>query len=302
MERGSILVIGSANMDMIVKSATLPKPGETVIGGTFSMVPGGKGANQAVAAARLGGPVCFLTCLGDDEFGQSLRATYEREGIDTRLLQTIEGSHTGIAFILVDGAGENMISVASGANACFTPDRLGGLDRLEIRPECVLLQLEIPLDTVAAAADWAKRRGAKVILDPAPSPAGGLSNEILSSVDILTPNEVEAAALAGREVRSFEDAIEAGKSLVERSSCSAIITLGDRGGVYVSASENWTYSTPRVEAIDSTAAGDCFAGALALGLAEGKSVREAVGFAARAAAFSVTRMGAQSSLPRREDL
>jgi len=302
MEISAILVIGSSNMDMIVKSATLPRPGETVIGGTFSMVPGGKGANQAVAAARLGGRVGFVTCLGDDDFGRALRRTYEGEGIDTRMAQTIAQAHTGVAFILVDSRGENLISVASGANSLFTPGRLRVLDSLASAPRWVLLQLEIPLATVEAAAGWAKQRGAGVILDPAPAPVGGLPDSLLSLVDILTPNEVEAGALVGRTVSSVEEAISAGRSLVERGSREVIVKLGERGGICVSPSGHWTYPTPRVKAVDSTAAGDCFAGALAVGLSEDMSAREAAEFAARAAAISVTRMGAQSSLPRREEL
>ena len=302
MEAASILVIGSANMDMIVKSASLPRPGETVIGGAFSMVPGGKGANQAVAAARLGGRVAFLTCLGDDEFGRSLRLTYEREGIDTGMAQVLAQTHTGVASILVDSRGENMISVASGANAAFTPERLRALEGLAVAPRWVLLQLEIPPATVEAAARWARDRGARVILDPAPAPRAGLPDSLLSLVDILTPNEVEAGALVGRAISTAGDAATAGRALVERGAREAIIKLGDRGGVCVSAAGHWAYPTPNVVAVDSTAAGDCFAGALAVALSEGKATREACEFAARAAAISVTRMGAQSSLPRREEL
>ena len=302
MEAATILVIGSANMDMIVKSASLPRLGETVIGGSFSMVPGGKGANQAVAAARLGGRVTFLTCLGDDEFGQSLRATYEREGIDTGMVQVLAQTHTGVAFILVDSRGENMISVASGANAAFTPERLRALESLAASPRWVLLQLEIPPATVEASARWAKERGVRVILDPAPAPRMGLPDSLLSLVDILTPNEVEAAALVGRAVSTMEEAISAGRALAARGAREVIVKLGERGGVCVSGSGHWTYPTPKVVAVDSTAAGDCFAGALAVGLSEGMSTREACELAARAAAISVTRMGAQSSLPRREEL
>jgi ribokinase len=302
MQPATILVIGSSNMDMIVKSATLPRPGETVIGGAFSMVPGGKGANQAVAAARLGGRVAFATCLGDDEFGQALRRTYEAEGINVSMVQMIAQTHTGVAFILVDSRGENLISVASGANSLFTLDRLRVLNNLAVPPRWVLLQLEIPLTTVETAIRWAKERGAGVILDPAPAPVAGLPASLLCFVDILTPNEVEAGALVGRKVATLDDAIAAGRSLVERGVRAAIVKLGERGGVCVSKSGHWMYPTPQVEAVDSTAAGDCFAGALAVGLSEGMSTREAAGFAARAAAISVTRMGAQSSLPRRDEL
>ncbi|MBM3334968.1 ribokinase, partial [Candidatus Sumerlaeota bacterium] len=168
-----ILVVGSANMDMIIKSDVLPHPGETVIGGTFSMVPGGKGANQAVAAARLGGQVAFAACVGDDEIGRALTQTYERERIDTSMISTIGGAHTGVAFIFVDSHGQNMISVASGANALFSPDRLAALDRLARPPRWMLLQLEISLVTVEAAARWAKDRRVGVILDPAPAPRVG---------------------------------------------------------------------------------------------------------------------------------
>lgn len=302
MRKTSILVIGSANMDMIVKSKSLPRPGETVIGGTFSMVPGGKGANQAVAAARLGGRVAFLTCLGDDDFGRSLLATYEREAIDTRAVQTIAETHTGMAFILVDERGENMISVASGANARFTPERLAVLDNLDLSPQWVLLQLEIPLETVEAAAHWAKQHGARVILDPAPAPASGLPASLMAEVDIITPNELEAAALTDLAVESPDQAVAAARRLVELGAKQAVLTMGESGGVGISAGEQWTYSTPKVRAVDTTAAGDCFAGALAVALSEGASIRDAADFAARAAAVSVTRMGAQSSLPNRDEV
>ncbi len=302
MNTATILVIGSANMDMIVQSERLPRPGETVIGGTFSMVPGGKGANQAVAAGRLEGRVAFAACLGDDEFGRSLRRTYERDGVDTRALQIIPDTHTGVAFILVDSRGENLISVASGANARFTPERLDVLDGLDLAPKWVLLQMEIPVETVAAAARWAWRKGASVILDPAPAPFGGLPDSLLSLVDILTPNEVEAAALTGLRVDSPETAVEAGHVLVDRGAKTVLVKLGDRGGVCVTAAQHWVYSTPAVKAVDTTAAGDCFAGALAVALSEGQVLRSAVEFAAGAAAVSVTRVGAQSSLPRRSEL
>ncbi|KPL11449.1 hypothetical protein AMJ85_03605 [candidate division BRC1 bacterium SM23_51] len=303
MPAETILVIGSANVDMIVKSESLPRPGETVIGGTFATVPGGKGANQAVAVARLGKRATLLACVGDDEFGNSLRATYEREGIDTRLVQTIAQTHTGVAFILVDACGENMISVALGANAKFTPDRLKALEDLAVSPRWVLLQLEIPRPTVEAAVQWAKERGARVILDPAPAPAaGGLPDSLLRLVDIMTPNGVEAGALVGHEVTSADQAVAAGRTLVERGAGEVIVTLGERGGVGVSPSGDWRYAAPKVQAVDSTAAGDCFAGALAVALSEGASTREAADFAARAAAVSVTRIGAQSSLPRRDEI
>lgn len=298
----AILVIGSANMDMIVKSGALPRPGETVIGGTFSMVPGGKGANQAVAAARLGGQVTFLCCLGDDDLGRSLLETYGGDGIDTRLIQSIPDSHTGVAFILVDDDGENMISVASGANARFEPEKLDALDQLTAQPGWVLLQLEIPVATVQAAVEWAKQKGARVILDPAPTPTDGLPDSLLAQVDILTPNEVEAGALVGGEFKTLDEACEAGRKLIQRGVKQAIVTMGDRGGVYISDSDSWAYTSPTVSAVDSTAAGDCFSGALAVALAEGATTKEAVDFAARAAAISVTRMGAQSSLPRREEV
>jgi len=301
LDAAPILVIGSANLDMIVKSDRLPRPGETVIGGTFSMVPGGKGANQAVAAARMGGAVQLLTCLGNDAFGRSLLETYGKESVDTRLITFLDDTHTGVAFIFVDAAGENMISVASGANARLTPDRLSALERAR-QPAWVLLQLEIPPATVEAAARWARAQGAGVILDPAPAPREGLSDELLSLVDILTPNEVEAAALTGGVVGSPVEALAAGRALLERGVREVIVTLGERGGVYVSATDDWNYATPPVRALDTTAAGDCFTGALAVGLAEGLPRREAVGLAARAAAVSVTRLGAQSSLPLRREV
>lgn len=293
----NIVVVGSSNTDMVVRVPRIPRPGETLLGGDFAMAAGGKGANQAVAAARAGGRVTFVARVGDDLFGREAREGLARDGIDTRFVLTTPGAPSGIALITVDERGENSISVASGANALLSVADVEGAAEAFGAADVVLLQLESPLATVEAAVHEARRRGLPVILDPAP--ARELDDTLLSEVSVLTPNEHEAAMLAGIEAESEADMREAAARIRARGPRTVVITLGKRG-VYAS-SEGCEGLVPafKVEALDTTAAGDVFNGALAVALAEKLPLPDALRFAQAAAAISVTRPGAQPSAPTR---
>ncbi|MCS7237702.1 MAG: ribokinase [Thermoguttaceae bacterium] len=292
---GRVLVIGSSNTDMVVKCSRLPRPGQTVTGGTFVMVPGGKGANQAVAAARLGAKVTFVARVGNDSFGQAAIAGYQAEGIDTSYILRDPEAHTGVALIIVDEQGENLIAVASGANHRLSPEDVRRAAAVFRQADVVLLQLEIPLETVQAAVTLAGEVGVPVILNPAP--AFPLPDELLRHVTYLTPNESETEGLTGLSVGDESSAREAARVLRDRGVRHVIITLGPKGALVVGPEEARLVPAYQVQAVDTTAAGDAFSGALAAGLAKGMTLGEAVEYATRAAAISVTRMGAQPSLP-----
>lgn len=295
----SILVVGSSNTDMVVKTAQLPGPGQTVLGGTFFMNPGGKGANQAVAAARLGGNVTFVARLGNDIFGAQAIAQLEKEGIDCRHIGTDPTAASGVALITVDQQGENSIAVAPGANALLSAEDLlaarAALDQADI----ILAQLEIPLETVACLTHLAAGRNKKLILNPAP--ARDLPNSLLKQLAIITPNETEAELLTGVPVRDPATALQAAKVLGERGVPIVIITLGSNGALVWNGKTSTHLQPPPVKAVDTTAAGDIFNGALAVAIGEQMNLLEAVAFANRAAALSVTRLGAQSSAPHRSE-
>ncbi|WP_290790051.1 ribokinase [Flavihumibacter sp. UBA7668] len=300
MNSKKIVVVGSSNMDMVVKTDHIPVPGETVLSGSFFMNAGGKGANQAVAVARLGGEVVFISKLGNDLFGKQFSQLFNHEGIDTHLIQFDENLPSGVALITVDQAGENSIVVASGANANLqNADLKGALPTIDTAG-IVLLQLEIPIETVDYVVNYASANGVRVILNPAPAQV--LSPELLSGVDILTPNKTEAGMLAGMEVTSMETAGDAARIICEKGVKHVVVTMGSLGAVICENGELSVQSARKVETIDSTAAGDVFNGALAVALAEGKELKEAVAFACDAASISVTRLGAQSSIPYRNEL
>ncbi len=299
----SILVLGSINTDLVIRGPRLPAPGETVLDGTFFQAPGGKGANQAVAAARLASaPVTFVAAVGDDPFGRAALAALAQENLRTEFVQVVPGVASGIALILVDRQGQNLISVASGANLRLRREVVRDLpDEVFTAARVFLASLEIPLDTVLAALHRAKRAGLTTIVNPAPADLAFRDTGGMEAVDVLVPNESEAAALAERPVETVEDAIAAGQALRARGVRACIVTLGARGAVVVDETTTVIPPVP-VQAVDATAAGDCFCGALAVALSEGKSLVEAAHWANQAAAISVGRAGAQPSLPRRREV
>lgn len=301
--RSHLVVIGSANMDLVVRSERIPAPGETVLGEAFRQIPGGKGANQAVAAARLGAPVIFVGRVGQDPFGEALRAGMQADGIDTSCLQTDLTEPTGVALIGVDAQGRNAITVASGANFQVGSDDVDQAYPAIRRASTLLLQLEIPRETVLYAAQMARIVGIPVILNPAPvSPSDPLPDSLLAQIDVLTPNEHEAAALLGYASTAGLDWEQIAIALRDRGVKTVVITLGEEGCVLADASGVRLVPAVPVKAVDTTAAGDCFTGALAVALAENRSLHEAAQFAAQAAAISVTRPGAQPSLPTRTEV
>jgi ribokinase len=296
----SVLVVGSSNTDMIIRVPRIPKPGETVLGGEFAMVPGGKGANQAVAAARAGGHVTFVARVGDDVFGERARRNFEADGLETCFVFRTPGVPSGVALINVGERGENSISVASGANARLSAGDIEKAEEAFAAADIVLLQLESPMETVRASAKKAQDRGVPVILNPAPPRA--LDRGLLGLVTVLTPNEHEAGFLTGLRVKDEISARQAAAQLRARGLGQVIVTLGERG-VYASSAE---FEGPmpafRVDPVDTTAAGDVFNGALAVALAEKMTLKDALRFAQVAAAISVTRPGAQPSAPTRAEI
>jgi ribokinase len=297
MKSKKIIVVGSTNMDMVVKTDHIPAPGETVLSGSFFMNPGGKGANQAVTISRLGGEVVFITKLGNDIFGRQFSQLFEGEGINTSFLISDENLPSGVALITVDKAGENSIVVASGANAQLNPEDIKYALSEIGDAAFLLLQLEIPMHTVEYVIDYAYRSNVRVILNPAP--ANSLSEDLLSKVNILTPNEKEASDISGIKVNSIDTAYKAARIICAKGVQKVVITMGSMGAAVCEAGNCYSVPSVMVTAVDSTAAGDVFNGALAVALSEDKDLKEAVTFACEAAAISVTRMGAQSSIPNR---
>lgn len=297
LQQRKILVVGSSNTDMVIKTEHLPRPGETVLGGTFFMNPGGKGANQAVAIARLGGYVSFICKTGSDIFGHQSQQLFEEEGIDTSYIFSDSKNPSGVALITVDAHAENCIVVASGANAALLPSDLASAVEAIEEADLVLLQLEIPMDTVEYVAEAAYRKGKKVILNPAPAQA--LSPSLLRHLSIITPNEMEAEMISGIRITDENSAREAARAIVGMGVECVIITLGAKGALIHCDGADEFIPALRVEAVDTTAAGDVFNGALTVALAEERSLAEAVRFACKASAISVTRVGAQSSAPYR---
>jgi ribokinase len=300
MKTPKIVVVGSVNTDMVVKSERIPAPGETVTGGEFVMPAGGKGANQAVAAARLGAEVTLVAKVGQDIFGSQSVENFKRDNILTDFISADADNHTGVALILVDSQGENLISVAPGANAAITPDEVRqAADRIRAA-DVVLLQLEIPLETVEFTARLASEAGVPVVLDPAP--AAPLADELLGNVTYLTPNESEASRLTGVEVTDESTARAAAEKLIAAGVANVIVTMGTQGALVANGDRALMVPSHAVKAVDSTAAGDAFNGGLAFALARGLALEDAVREAALVGALSVTRMGAQTSLPTADEL
>jgi len=300
MKSKKIVVVGSTNMDMVVKTNHIPVPGETVLAGSFFMNPGGKGANQAVAVARLGGSISFISKVGNDIFGKQSSQLFDEEGINTFYILSDEELPSGVALITVDQSGENSIVVASGANANLFPADLKEALNEIASADIVLMQLEIPMETVHFVAKYAASKNVRVILDPAP--ANELSSELLNHIDIITPNQTEAEILSGIKVTNIDSAKKAAKAIYAKGVKNVLVTMGTLGVVVCENGKTQLIPSQKVEALDTTAAGDVFNGALAVALSEEKTLIEAVKFACVAAAISVTRMGAQSSIPYRNEI
>lgn len=295
-----IVVIGSCNTDMVINMERLPLPGETIIGGNFFMNAGGKGANQAVAAARLGGNVSFMAKVGNDHFGSRSIEQYKAEGVNVEHITVDNDQPSGVALIMVDSHGENCIAVASGANALLLPADVERAKEMIEQGDIVLMQLETPMETVEYAAHLAHKKGKKVILNPAP--AMSLSDVLLGDLYMLIANETETEFLTGVKITDMESVCRAADVISDKGVKNVVITLGSKGAF---VKENDTYhKVPaiKVKAVDATAAGDTFCGALCVALAERKGILEAVEFANKCASVTVTRMGAQSSLPYRAEI
>ena len=295
MHKAKIVVIGSSNTDMTIKGDRLPKPGETVLGGEFRMGPGGKGANQAVAAQRLGADVSFICKVGRDIFGDNAIAGYQKEGIDcSHILRSDKAS--GTALILVDGNAENCIAVAPGANADLTPEDVDSVADVIRSADYLILQLEIPVESVLRAAKIAHEAGVYVILNPAP--ACHLPDELFGYISLITPNQTESALLSG-----IEDNLDAAvEKLMQLGVKDVVVTLGSKGALVISEGTRTLVPSLKVKAGDTTAAGDSYCGALCVALSEGCSLVDAAGFATKASALTVQKMGAQDSIPFRSDI
>jgi ribokinase len=296
--QANIVVVGSMNMDLVVKVAHAPVPGETILGQQFAMVPGGKGANQAVAAARLGANVKMVACVGDDLFGSQMIRQLDQEGIQTSFVRTMPQESTGVAVIQIGQDGDNSIVVVPGANMSLTPEHVDSAAELFEGADILLVQLEIPLPAVLKAIELAQRFGLRTILNPAP--AVKLPESLLQQVDVITPNETEAAILAFGSVDTVGDIHERLHALKQLAGkADIIVTNGDKGVVYNIQDLQGSYPAHKVKVVDTTAAGDSFNAGVAVRWGEGASLEAAIDFATKVAAIAVTRFGAQTSLPTR---
>jgi ribokinase len=300
MKTNKIIVIGSSNTDMVIKSDRLPVPGETILGNEFIMNPGGKGANQAVAVARLGGDVTLISKTGNDLFGKQSLDLFDAEGIKTNYIFSDPKNPSGVALIMVDSQGENCIVVASGANATLSPKDIDKAKSEIETASLILMQLEIPIKTVEYVANIAHQRGIKVILNPAP--ACVLSNELLEHIYLLVPNKTESEILSGIKITDWESAKKAANIISLKGAQNVVITLGSQGVLIKENDQYYEVDAYKVNAIDTTAAGDTFCGALCVGLSENMTLLESVQLANKASAITVTRLGAQSSIPFRAEL
>lgn len=300
MNSASIVVVGSTNTDMVIKASHLPQPGETILGGTFFMSAGGKGANQAVAAARLGASVTFIAKTGYDIFGKQAIELFEKEGIDISGVLRDKSQPSGVALITVDDKGENCIVVAPGANAALTAEDIDQFTEKIENAAFVLMQLETPIETIEYVTDIAVAKSVPVILNPAP--ASKLSDELLRKISIITPNQREAELLTGIKVVDESSAKEAANFLHKKGIETVIVTMGAAGAFVLNDNKNTLIPGTKVKVVDTTAAGDVFNGALVVALTQGQTIEEAAAFACKAAAISVTRLGAQASAPYRHEL
>ncbi|CAG0977085.1 ribokinase [Anaerolineales bacterium] len=291
-----VLVIGSLNADLVVRAPYFPKPGETISGDDLQIIPGGKGANQAVAAARQGASVAMLGRVGSDSFGPFLLDSLKSNHVDVTRVRA-DGSATGTATIIVDGNGQNSIVLSAGANGKVSPADVDSASAL--RPKLILLQLEIPIPTVLYAAQRARQNGSRVILNPAP--AKSIPDELISLADFIIPNETELSLLTGMDVKDIPSAEQAAKVLLDRDAKNVIVTLGSKGALLVSDNQTTQVVAYKVNVVDTTAAGDAFIGGFASALLRGLSPEEAVKYANACGALATTKFGAQPSLPTREE-
>ena len=295
-----IIVIGSSNVDMVVRTSHLPAPGETILGGEFFMNQGGTGANQAVAIKRLGGNLIFMAKLGNDVLGRQSVGYFKKEGIDTRYIALDEDSASGVALISVDDHAENSIVVASGANMLLNEQDVDKMLEEMCEGDILLMQLEIPLQTVEYAARKAFGKGVKVVLNPAP--ARSLPKELFRHLYMVTPNRIEAEMLTGIKIANDADVEKVAEEICAMGVKNVIITLGSKGCLIREEGVSYRIDAFKVEPVDTTAAGDTFNGALCVGLSEGMDLKQAAVMASKASSIAVTRMGAQSSIPYREEL
>ena len=295
----TLTVLGSINADHVISVPYFAKPGETLTGENYRITYGGKGANQAVAAARLGANIAFIGCIGDDGIGGSMKKAFEQDGIDSTNIHTVAQEMTGMAFIQVAQSGENSIVLARGANAHLDEQIVRQSETQIARSDYLLMQLETPISAVTLAAQIAKQHGVQVVLNPAP--AQPLSDELLALIDIITPNETEAEILTGVRVTDEQSAVESARVFHQKGIDCVMITLGAKGVFISQHGEHRIIKGFRVQAVDTTAAGDTFNGGFVTALLEGQSINDAIRFGQAAAAISVTRKGAQSSIPTRQE-
>ncbi len=295
-----ITVIGSLNMDLVTYASRLPKIGETIIGKSFKQLPGGKGANQADAIAKLGVAVKMVGCIGKDELGDKLINALQKDGVDTTYVATVKEISTGIAAITVDAEGKNCIIVVPGANSMLAIQKIQKAFKAIEEASVVVAQLEVPIETVKYSLKAAKQLGKTTILNPAP--AVKMDDEMLACVDILIPNETELEAISGIKIRTDDDLYTAAQLLIAKGVRELIITLGEKGCIHLNRHGSSTYKAFKVKAVDTTAAGDGFIGALAVAISEGKTLADAIVFATAVGALTVTKEGAQSALPLRTEV
>ena len=295
-----VVIVGSINMDLVARMARLPRPGETLHGDSFQAIPGGKGANQAVAAARMGARVTMIGRVGDDAFGDDLRKSLQSSGVNTEHLMTTRQCSSGVALIGVDSAGANSIVVIGGANSRLTPADIESLSHVISAADVLVVQLETPVETVATALRIARQHHVKTILDPAPAPAGKLPDEV-NTVDVISPNQTEAEALTGVVVSDIASAQEAARILLKNGAVDVVMKLGELGALVCNAAGE-THHIPAANAniIDTTAAGDAFTAGLAVALAEGQELAAAARFGCAAGTLACTVFGAQPAMPSRE--
>ena len=297
MPQPRILVIGSSNTDIVSRVTTIPQPGQTVLSHDYFLAQGGKGANQAVAAARLGAQVTFLACLGMDAYGDQALEALQKEGVDTHYILRDPRTNSGLAMIMVSDDAENIIAVTPGANACLLPEHLVGMESVMQQADCLLLQFEIPLITVQAAIAMAKENNLRVILNPAP--AQTIPGEYLSAADILTPNQSEAALLSGSPVNTTNNSL---LEVREHLGCRTMVVTCGASGACIVEEQIQRIPAPSVQAVDTTASGDAFNAGLAVALSNGETLQDAVRYAIAVGSLTVTKPGAQPSLPTQTEV